>query len=303
MTNAEWFDTGKLIVIRGSVYDSEGNPQSGILVSMFDTNNNLVKRVRTNSSGVFRFAFDKTTFVYGTYNILYGFQGVTPRFKYDLNPGDYDTLMIWNIDGMLSGVAANPWIPTVRYLSGAVVSYDGAIYKCILDDPQFELQSGLLGTVTVQGANASLTNSGIALVGGNEYQVTASGAVNAGGANGIYGPNGSSSKYSNCTYPNEYWMSLVGVVGGKDFQLGSNVTFNAPASGTLYLICDDTLPAYEFSDNSGSFSVSVYGMVQVPIASYPPPATDTKHWQSMYQAQGASPGANPAIFYTIGSMP
>lgn len=294
MTNSEWFDTGKLIVIRGSVYNGDGEPQAGILVSMFDTNYNLLKRVRTNTDGIFRFAFDKTTFVYGTYNLLYGFQGVKPKFKYDLDPGDYDTLMIWNFDSVISGQAANPWSPNVRYLKGAIVSYDGSVYQCVLDDPELILPTNSI----VVGTNSNWQASGALLAIGRDYLCVSTGTITQNGSWGTFTADGEMSGYyqsPNYPLPPPPAYGLIGQIGKSIFQLGTNFRFTAPTSGELcFTVNDDDR---DFSGHSGQWYVTISEVSQ----SYPPPTIDTAHWQLTHQGIITPDLIDPSIFYAVGN--
>jgi hypothetical protein len=117
-------------------------------------------------------------------------------------------------------------------------------------------------TVTVQGNDASLTNTGVVVPAGKNVKITASGliAYNTGGAKTT--PNGHQVASEICaTGVSAGWfnanlecLSLVGKFGnGKLFQVGSSVSINDVEGGRLYLIYNDN----DYLDNSGHFTVTI----------------------------------------------
>ena len=117
-------------------------------------------------------------------------------------------------------------------------------------------------TVTVQGNDASLTDSGIAVSAGKMVQITASGEIS-------YNTQGGKSTPAGYPVPGEIcasgvsagWynanlncLSLIGRFGsGEVFQVGDSVTIPHVAGGELYFIYNDN----DYADNSGHFTVKV----------------------------------------------
>jgi hypothetical protein len=116
--------------------------------------------------------------------------------------------------------------------------------------------------VTVQGNNASLTNTGITVAVGTKVEITASGKItyNTRGekttADGHPVPSeicatGVSAGWYN---PNLNCLSLLGRFGnGEVFQLGDSTKLHDVEGGRLYLILNDN----DYADNSGHFTVTV----------------------------------------------
>jgi len=68
-------------------------------------------------------------------------------------------------------------------------------------------------------------------------------------------PNGIGAADGSFTWPNQSRYSLVGVVNGQAFQLGTSVDFVPPASGTLILYFNDNINNY--GDNEGSYVATI----------------------------------------------
>ncbi len=119
-------------------------------------------------------------------------------------------------------------------------------------------------TIDVPG-NSQGTDTGIDLRAGDRVTISATGTVVAGQRAGSVSPNGrqggASSILGNPRYPFPAAGAgaLIGVLRttsgqqSQPFLVGSQVTFNAPADGRLYLLINDD----NYSDNSGSFSVRI----------------------------------------------
>jgi hypothetical protein len=117
-------------------------------------------------------------------------------------------------------------------------------------------------TVTVQGNDASLTNTGITVSAGKTVKITATGKI-------AYNTGGATTTPAGHVVPNEIcatgvpagWynanlncLSLIGRFGhGKVFQVGDSVTIGDVEGGRLYLIYNDN----DYLDNSGHFTVTV----------------------------------------------
>lgn len=119
-------------------------------------------------------------------------------------------------------------------------------------------------TVDVPG-NSQGTDTGIELRAGDRVTISATGTIVAGQRAGSVSPNGrqggASSILGNPRYPFPAAGAgaLIGILrtpGGQQsqpFLVGSQVTFNAPADGRLFLLINDD----NYGDNSGSFSVRI----------------------------------------------
>ena len=116
--------------------------------------------------------------------------------------------------------------------------------------------------VTVQGNDASLTNTGITVASGTKVVITATGKV-------TYNTRGDKTTPDGHTVPSEIcatgvsagWynqnlncLSLLGRFGnGEVFQLGDSTKLHDVEGGRLYLILNDN----DYLDNSGHFTVTV----------------------------------------------
>ncbi len=119
-------------------------------------------------------------------------------------------------------------------------------------------------TVDVPG-NSQGTDTGIELRAGDRVTLNASGTIVAGQRAGSVSPNGrqggASSILGNPRYPFPAAGAgaLIGVLrtaGGQQsqpFLVGTQLIFNAPTDGRLYLLVNDD----NYGDNSGSFSVRI----------------------------------------------
>ena len=117
-------------------------------------------------------------------------------------------------------------------------------------------------TVMVQGNDASLTDSGIAVSAGKMVQITASGEISYNTAGGKSAPAGypvpgeicASGVSAGWYNANLNCLSLIGRFGsGEVFQVGDSVTIPHVAGGELYFIYNDN----DYADNSGHFTVKV----------------------------------------------
>ena len=116
--------------------------------------------------------------------------------------------------------------------------------------------------VTVQGNDASLTNTGITVAAGTKVVITATGKV-------AYNTRGDKTTPDGHPVPSEIcasgvsagWynanlncLSLLGRFGnGEVFQLGDSTKLHDVEGGRLYLILNDN----DYLDNSGQFTVTV----------------------------------------------
>ncbi|MEK7743268.1 MAG: hypothetical protein AAB578_02680, partial [Elusimicrobiota bacterium] len=92
---------------------------------------------------------------------------------------------------------------------------------------------------------------GISVSQGQTVQITASGTWGSGGGNPPSGPDGLAGMGGVGGFNIGALMGRVG--GGSWFLIGSNKTFTAPQSGSLYLAMNDST----YDDNSGGISVNV----------------------------------------------
>ena len=118
-------------------------------------------------------------------------------------------------------------------------------------------------TTTVPG-NSRATDTGIDVRAGDQITFTASGTVVAGQRAGSVGPEGKASSgfgsiIGTRPVPNAGVGALIGYIRTTDgqtsqaFFIGSQLTFNVPADGRLYLGINDD----NYNDNSGSFTVRI----------------------------------------------
>lgn len=101
-------------------------------------------------------------------------------------------------------------------------------------------------------------DTGINLVEGVEYTISATGTWN--GGEGAVGPEGSTNPYGDILVlngPTIYNLIAKIGTGGSWFAVGAGITFTADASGRLLMLMNDgNSPAY-YVDNSGSVTVTV----------------------------------------------
>lgn len=118
-------------------------------------------------------------------------------------------------------------------------------------------------TITVSG-NSRGVDTGIDVRAGDQITFTASGTVVAGQRAGSVGPEGGrtsgfGSIIGTRPVPNAGVGALIGYIRMPDgqnlqpFFVGSQLTFNVPADGRLYLAINDD----NYNDNSGSFTVRI----------------------------------------------
>jgi hypothetical protein len=131
-------------------------------------------------------------------------------------------------------------------------------------NPNFDPNRGVRDiTATVPG-NSRGTDTGIDVRAGDQITFSASGTVVAGQRAGSVGPEGKSSSgfggiIGTRPVPNAGVGALIGFIRTPDGQMsqaffvGSQLTFNVPIDGRLYLAINDD----NYNDNSGSFTVRI----------------------------------------------
>jgi hypothetical protein len=115
-------------------------------------------------------------------------------------------------------------------------------------------------------AGAGWVDSGFVLEAGQQVTITAYGQaitapINVFGPASVSGPDGQSHICPNydgappCAMDYAPYGALVGKIGsdGTPFLIGSNSTFTAGSSGSLYLAVNDLLPYY--ADNYGNYMI------------------------------------------------
>jgi hypothetical protein len=111
-------------------------------------------------------------------------------------------------------------------------------------------------TITVQ-ANQQWTPTGITVRRGQTLTFNATGQVQlSANADDIATPTGSKSGRlaPRSALPRTYAGALIGRIGNSTpFPIGDNATFQAPASGQLFLAVNDD----SFGDNQGSYQVTI----------------------------------------------
>ena len=116
--------------------------------------------------------------------------------------------------------------------------------------------------VTVQGNDASLTNTGITVAAGTKVVITATGKITYNTRGDKTTPDGHPVPSEICTSgvsagwynANLNCLSLLGRFGnGEVFQLGDSTKLHDVEGGRLYLILNDN----DYLDNSGQFTVTV----------------------------------------------
>lgn len=112
------------------------------------------------------------------------------------------------------------------------------------------------GGITVN-ANQPWTPTGITVTRGQTLTVNSTGQVQlSADANDVATPTGAKSgRYATgAPLPRTFAGALIGRIGtGQPFGIGDNATFQAPASGQLFLGVNDD----QFADNQGTFQVTV----------------------------------------------
>jgi hypothetical protein len=117
--------------------------------------------------------------------------------------------------------------------------------------------SSTVGSVVMVRGNTPWTDTGIDVTSGQTMRVEQSGRVFFSRAtDNVADPSGNP-QFRNDQFPvpSQPAGTLIAKVGsnGAPFAIGTNPSFDAPASGRLYLGVNDTI----FDDNSGSFRVTV----------------------------------------------
>src|SRR5262249_51055031 len=118
-------------------------------------------------------------------------------------------------------------------------------------------------TISVPGTSRGM-DTGIDVSTGDQITFTASGTVVAGQRAGSVGPEGKTSSgfgsiIGTRPVPNAGVGALIGYIRTADGQMsqaffvGSQLTFNVPVDGRLYLAINDD----NYNDNSGSFTVRI----------------------------------------------
>jgi hypothetical protein len=118
-------------------------------------------------------------------------------------------------------------------------------------------------TLAVPGNIRNGVDTGIDLRSGDQVTITATGNITAGRRAGVVSPEGgrvgAASIIGTYPVPNAGVGALIGFIRltsgqvSQAFYVGSQLTFNAPADGRLYLLANDD----NYNDNSGSFDVRI----------------------------------------------
>lgn len=131
------------------------------------------------------------------------------------------------------------------------------------DRPSTDNRTQREKTISVPGNLREGVDTGIDLRSGDQVTITATGNVTAGRRAGVVSPQGgrvgAASIIGTYPVPNAGVGALIGFIRlpngqvTQAFFIGSQLTFNAPADGRLYLLVNDD----NYNDNSGSFDVRI----------------------------------------------